>query len=700
MQRVYAAAPVVNEQRQYLVKEPAQYLGKTVRPWTPSPTSSVNFKAVYAGFVTARRLEVVQTREEGEQYSSVEATELLWTAPVSALPPRRVSVTLVLPVVNHGLVDAFATLAETKTASCAPMATVIRLAIVTGAAVTAYAPDSGASSLVVRCAKDGGVHTATCSTKATSPRDLQKELLSLGQKAGVELPTDLLRSPPDEPSTLIEVVERAAEEFHALLNVNVPFLPSDSMRSAGLGCLELLDGVLVRLTPKNTATDAGAIHGFFLCRDGKQAKAKEFVTAFGAGLPPEHQTAFGGIQAHVAASHDEPLLLNAMVSAFGTGAPGATFSAHGALLVKTTTTIACLSDLVAHFDVQPCTLEDAVPGLTALVLAADRRLQRSLRLVNRTFSGRVLALAPCASSSSSLSTLGLEVDADDRAIAAALGLDLCCTRTRLGDALSVLPAGTAKTALARAAATLGPDARLPEAFELFQSSMDAATVGVATHKVERARLKRAAALALAVPPKAARLETEGDEMHTAAVKRLLLAHGLVAHRRQCKLGAAPRPELEAKQFATAIKKALGMSSWKCEDEVVAIGASVEDPIVALGRATAVALDGHKSVVFALVRPAGGASVCYRIVGVPARCALSAILMEDAPRVFVCKQADKFTIIPMCHAKKPPMPSTLPKLLPDMTVVVHQPLLSRRKDEKARARGRGRGRGRGRKSTTS
>ena len=323
-------------------------------------------------------------------------------------------------------------------------------------------------------------------------------------------------------------------------------------------------GVFVRVLPRQSgaAVSTDAFHGVVLAPQHQREAARAHCARAAhthAELSAPRSVAEGALGLHLCAVQAERRHLTTRVSLFGnTGRPGAPIHEPGSRLVATAAAVRPLDDALCDaFCVVPCAREALLPHEPELhagfarFFGACERLCTSLTLSEPSSS--VLADPPpyttprVGATSEFAREARAPLGGDERAMLAALRLDLGSQRTTLGDALATAvesgaPAGLVELLIASVRA-LGVGATLSEM--IANCTRAVARDGWTTPNVEgeNSRLKRLCTVAL-------RLERSCPAQPKVAACDDVVLHRLL---RGCELKRGPvlvlRRERSNMQFA-------------------------------------------------------------------------------------------------------------------------------------------------------
>lgn len=511
-----------------------------------------SFRNAWSGFSSARMILYPESAAEAYTLIVAERCELeAWfrrqPPPDNSLPPRPVGVSLVIPpaattlATSFDLLDGFVTISDRKTSGAAPITTQARFTAYVGEAASAMHAcissgecmasgrlDKSSPIIVVRWAaqdysKPSGellirtehiqIHA---STKDNPTEQVQQQLMRLALSHSIELPPAIYSTPVSPlPCAAERQMVESNKEFLSILEKTVPFQPTHSMLANGCSVLTTVDGVFIRLVPKKREgspppdpSSSEIVHAMLLCAAGVEKDADSYVkecvkTAAGRLIMPDADRA-SRLLLHLVFTHSDKVCLNWMVSLFSIGGrPGASISAPSTQLMTWTTSIMSIEDQrISNFDLAICDAQSVMPDEEFLVPFMEKSMQRNMEFLRCSVEKtshvplfmRMHLPTPTQENLSPAIKEATERCSDDQFILASLGINLSCSRTLVGEAISILKEHRAPSVvvdvLIKVALHFGLSISLSEAFSHFADAFEREDEVLKKHQDEVQRLRR------------------------------------------------------------------------------------------------------------------------------------------------------------------------------------------------------------------
>jgi len=516
-----------------------------VRSKSPSKGAVCSFKYAWNGFCSARMASVARNIAEAEAMLSAELMEMIASfnkqpSNNGSIAPRNICISLVVPpdavngVATLPLLDGFAAMSDMKLEDGTPIATKVRFGIYGGdnsipvvKLLSKQALDKKSIdnvSLVLRWHEPGPsgeiIGRVECvGLGLTAPpyneaaSYIQMAVVKMSSAFGFTPPPCLLKEPPECFAGYYEKqVLDCSNEFCQLIHADEPFTPSQEMVRNKRGLLSQVPECYVRLAPialgLNGVVHPDCIHAILLCAEGMEEKSLQYAKTYREGLrPPDGEDSL--LDLHTVAIQTSRVYIDGMISLFAHGGkPGETIKPDGNWMYKTTAGIVTINSLTQNFYVLSCDMKSMVPENPGLVKYMDIHMNKSIALFQRVFASEDLEKLQSDSHNTHCVIQPLapafkeHMQANDRFVLSALGVDLKSSRMLLGDAVAHLIETGAPASLidvlTSAITRVGLRASLCDGFSSCVQAMKQDLSTKEEHSQEVERLKRIADAALMI----------------------------------------------------------------------------------------------------------------------------------------------------------------------------------------------------------
>lgn len=648
------------------------------RVWVPCASSSVGFKHVYDGFMSAKRVCVPHSQQEALQMIVSENAELLSTSNTGMFGSRRVSLSIVIPDDSkrssraYEALDAFASLSQLEDEG-GRVTKFARFSMFVGVNAvpmqhTVFAEamtqrNCYSETLVMRWMSAGpnGPYIRTEVCRLAGPKmdamSIQTTLVCHAVKHGVKLTPVFFKHPPD--LTLKDVLEKASTEFRNMV-YDVPKFDRKILKDARqCDLLEIVDDIYLRISPRrgDAAEDTKAVmadsamHALLLCRDGASQHAKDFVRHFKEGLPPakgfieNDQHYFEHIEwmaLHALVIGVDRVCVDSVISLYGcSGIPGEKVESSGSFVWRNFIAMQPIHTLQETCHVLPCSPASLIPANTSLAPFVKHGLDEAIKAYNRTF------MTPDSSLAVKTNPINFPVpDKEDLFLMAALKLDLTSSRCTVGETLAFLTKENAPTSLLQmivsSANKLGLHSPLSDVFTRCSEAINHNDSELNVARGEVARLKRVCDAALLVGC-SKRACKEVGLTNKKKVSQVLKLFGLSPMKGYFCADQAPRDAHSSNTLASlvvAMCKRRSPSTSANSAELRVVLEEVQGAMDCIPRAIEVCCADKRQDCFLFVHGERDGVECYAVeAGELVACTVGRVFEAERPCVASVKQKD-------------------------------------------------------------